>query len=650
MTVDLAEVSSPSLPETRRPILWDFAVVLPPVAVVVGWAVLAARAGWQPVGDDAVIGIRAGDVFSLHPPLLGMPSSFVEWSSVQPHHPGPLLFVVLSPFVAVLGRSATALLVGVVVVNTASITLVAVAAHRRQGRQGAGLAMVGILAVLPALGNEPYEPLNPVLAFLPFTAAVFCAWGVVAGDRTLLPYGIATASFALQADLSYSVPAIVLLILMLGAVATDGWRRHRTGGREGNARSLAVSGGVLLACWTLPAIEATAHKGGNFAELLRAVRTPNLSTAGAEFAVHTVTSTLNGSWVASLRPAEFTAGLNPLGVVVAAASVVATGWALHRRSRLLLRLLGTTALAVAAEAWTTSRTPAAAGVESYYILPAVATAMAWWFAVAVALHDLFRTKVTSGIRSAGPRSIVAVLSVLILVPYCAAVVGSAPSRNAYLRPNWPAVAPVARQLERLPSGTYEIRAVGGSPTISLLHGIVLQVDRASHRLVVEPGLVNYLGYEHAATVFADRLDGLLYLVSGGSGVPPVPGARTVAQWMPPSTDQAELRSIYREVAVAARRGSFSLNDQAFPFSVGTIMAATGVRVFEGTDVTERDLLAAGARARVNPSRLLDASDATVATLYAQGLVASPALPQALERRLSEAMAVLPVAAYLVPPP
>lgn len=650
MTVDLVEAPSPSLPEMRRPVLWDVAVVLPPVIVIVGWAILAARAGWQPVGDDAVIGIRAGDVFSRHPPLLGMPSSFVEWSSAQPHHPGPLLFVVLAPFVAVLGGSAAALLVGVVVVNTASVALVAVAAHRRLGRTGAGLAMAGILAILPALGLEPYEPLNPVLAFLPFTAAIFCAWGVVVGDRVLLPYGIATASFALQADLSYAVAATVLLALMLGVVARAGWRQRRFGGRAADARSLVIAGGVLLSCWTLPAMEAAVHGGGNVVELLRAVRTPNLSTSGAAFAGHTVTSTLNGSWLAGLLPQEFTAGLSWLGVVVAAASAVAIGWAIRRRSTLLLSLLGTAALAVAAEAWATSRTPVQAGVQTFYILPAAATAMAWWFSVAVALHDFWRTRATNASRSTGLRIGAAVFSTLILIPYCAGLLGSVPSPGAYLRPNWPAVPTVAQQLERLPSGIYEIRALGGPPTISLLHGIVLQVDRTRHRLVVEPGLVNYVGPEHAATAFAEDLDGLLYLATGPPGVAPVAGARTVARWMPPSTDETELRSIHRQVAAAARRRSFSLNDEAFPFAVGTIMAATGVRVGEGTDLTETNLLNAGARARADPSRLLDAPDATIATLYAQGLVASPALPGPLERRLDEAMAALPVTVYLVPPP
>ena len=93
---------------------WLLAVL--PVVVA---AVRAVRRGWIPMGDDALMSIRAHDVFTAHPPLLGTWSSASLEAGVDLNHPGPLLFDILAVPVRVFGPRA-GVAVGVMLVNVAS--------------------------------------------------------------------------------------------------------------------------------------------------------------------------------------------------------------------------------------------------------------------------------------------------------------------------------------------------------------------------------------------------------------------------------------------------------------------------------------------------------------------------------------------------
>lgn len=57
---------------------------------------------WTPTGDEALITLRVREVFSTNPPLIGQPSTADHYSEVDPpHHPGPIQFYLLAPFVKV---------------------------------------------------------------------------------------------------------------------------------------------------------------------------------------------------------------------------------------------------------------------------------------------------------------------------------------------------------------------------------------------------------------------------------------------------------------------------------------------------------------------------------------------------------------------
>ena len=61
-------------------------VVLP----ILASTAMALHDGWTPVGDNATLAIRAGDVLRGDPPLTGMPSTSNTISNQDISHPGPM--------------------------------------------------------------------------------------------------------------------------------------------------------------------------------------------------------------------------------------------------------------------------------------------------------------------------------------------------------------------------------------------------------------------------------------------------------------------------------------------------------------------------------------------------------------------------------
>src|SRR4051794_21386473 len=72
------------------------AAIVATVVPIVAAAVRALTGHWIPIGDDALLPLRARDVFSAHPPLLGSWSSSSTASGVNVNNPGPLFFFVLA--------------------------------------------------------------------------------------------------------------------------------------------------------------------------------------------------------------------------------------------------------------------------------------------------------------------------------------------------------------------------------------------------------------------------------------------------------------------------------------------------------------------------------------------------------------------------
>ena len=100
---------------------------------------------WFPLGDLAQTELRVRDVWSAHPPLIGLPGRIGTYPN-QGSHPGPLSFYALWPAYAALGSSAFSLQAASVAVHAVAMGVTLWLAWRR-----AGLAMVVAIGAVLAV-------------------------------------------------------------------------------------------------------------------------------------------------------------------------------------------------------------------------------------------------------------------------------------------------------------------------------------------------------------------------------------------------------------------------------------------------------------------------------------------------------------------
>ena len=241
------------------------------VAIVRKW-----QQHWVPIGDNALIEIRAGDVFSLrHFPFLGTWSSASLSAGTDLNHPGPLLFDLLAVPVKLFGGPRGVAL-GIGLINIAAMAGIAAVGHRVRGRTGA-LAATLVAAVLAfTLGSTMLtDPWNPHVLVLPCLLLFMLVWGVASGHLELLAWLVAIGSLSLQTHLGYAylVPAMILTALAgLYVVhrrrwATDAEVRDDdlSAIRRSGYRALIV--GVVL--WWQPIVEQLFGEGrGNMARII----------------------------------------------------------------------------------------------------------------------------------------------------------------------------------------------------------------------------------------------------------------------------------------------------------------------------------------------------------------------------------------------
>jgi hypothetical protein len=255
----------------RRLALLAWGLALVPLVVAAGRAL---HGGWVPVGDSALITIRARDVLGGGPggdmPLLGMWAS-TSWSvGFDMNHPGPLLYLVLAVPAALVGGGG-GVVVGTAAINVASVTGVFVVARRVGGEAVAAAAMAVTAVLCWSFGSAVLvEPWHASTVLLPFACVGVLTWGVLAGDRWCLPWAVAVGSLVLQTNLSYAVLVPALLAVAMVPVVRAAVRPGD--GRGGAIRVLGVAAAVGALCWVPVVIEQlTADDGGNLSRLRRSL-------------------------------------------------------------------------------------------------------------------------------------------------------------------------------------------------------------------------------------------------------------------------------------------------------------------------------------------------------------------------------------------
>jgi hypothetical protein len=209
--------------------------------------------GWLPLGDRAVIGIRAFDVLTTHPPLLGQYSAASQVIGDPVLSPGPMLYWLLALPVR-LGDAALPITVGIV--NVCCVVGSVALAHRRGGLPLMFVTAAAIAVMCGSLDASIFHDIwNPAAAVMPFMLLIFLAWSLACGEFRLLPLTALVASFVVQAQLTYALPTLALLAVALPFLFA---------GRPSSSRRwLLATLAVVAVCWSFPVAEEVVHRPGN---------------------------------------------------------------------------------------------------------------------------------------------------------------------------------------------------------------------------------------------------------------------------------------------------------------------------------------------------------------------------------------------------
>lgn len=243
------------------------------------WLVLAAIAAvravlsdWYPVGDEALIALRALDVFGPHHPLLGTAASVAIGGGVYSNHPGPMLFDLVSLPVQVMGVGP-GLAVGIAFVNFVAGAIAIVFAWRQGAERATVAVTVGCFALVWSGGSQLLiDPYNPTVSMLPFFAVLVLSWAVINRDLVAAPFMIAIGSFCVQTNIAYVIVTIPVICVAFGWLVVSLARDQRPGGNAVSLRRPFVASVAIVAvCWIQPVFEQVQHgSDGNVARLIRA--------------------------------------------------------------------------------------------------------------------------------------------------------------------------------------------------------------------------------------------------------------------------------------------------------------------------------------------------------------------------------------------
>ena len=216
--VDDRSVSSPRRGRIRALVIvmCSCTAVLMPIA---HGALGLIRDGWLPDLDNAAIAARVGQILDGHVELVGMPSTLqgeVIGPKLVTHHPGPLLFWLLTPLYGLSGRSAAAIIVSAGFITASAALTIVVLGYRRHATRGIVVSAVAVALLERSMTTDLLVSVfNPYVSILPLVAATVCIGSIAAGDRLAwLPF-VFFSTFVAQSHLSGVLPGAALFALAI---------------------------------------------------------------------------------------------------------------------------------------------------------------------------------------------------------------------------------------------------------------------------------------------------------------------------------------------------------------------------------------------------------------------------------------------------
>lgn len=627
----------------RERVLLASLVLLVIVPLLYGtWS--AWRNGWIPYSDNAILGVRARDVFSSRSPLLGMPTSFPADVTGDVWHPGPMLFWWYAPGVRLFG-ALWGLLLSVALLHTVSVAGVAVVAYRRGGAWVAagGVATAAAVAGLSGGSAVLFRPLNGIVPLLAFLLFLFLAWSVTCGDHALLPVLVLVGSLVVQAEIEYLGSVVVFTVLATGGLVLQ-YRRGVVSTAEAR-RAAVLSGLAVLVCWALPAFEALSNGGGNFLAILRLMYLPDLDLTGWSFARAAL---LSVPMIALVLFVPFSKGhLLPLGYLIGFVVAGALVWQVlaARRARdvtsMTLLVLGSVGLATGA--FSVSRIPRAEGFDYSHVLLLVPLAAFFWFGLVVALVRWWHRSRPSPMR--GTRRVLVLVATMALLGAVSTASSVILDEKVQMEPwIYEAVPSLDHQLEAtVPRGTTVVMvSSGGRHYRALLNGLIGALEARGVRTQTET-LANYWGSSRDYLIHGRSADAVLYVVPPDLRHLP-PDVRLVASYRPRGwSDAGAARLSVSMAALIKDAASVELSGVGEERVAAVLYGrAPGLCLPELPSVSPcRDV----SEFLEDPRRIADFDPAAVTLLYRDKDVAEPTLPSDLSEQMDRVFEGLPVDVY-----
>jgi hypothetical protein len=269
------------------------ALVAVNVPVVVA-TVRALAGGWQPLGDNGILLVRARDVGTSHHPLLG---SWTSASLVLDQHvnnPGPLYLDAIAPTIRLLGPWV-GVAAGVTLLNMAASSLAVVAARRISTDSMVAVAVVTV-GLQFVMGSELlFDLWQPNALVLPLLAFLVVVTVLATGDLVMAPWVVGLGSLIVQTHMSHA--ALVAPLTVAGA-AICALSLRRSGESPAWPRPLGWTAVVAVVAWSQPLIEQFTGRGeGNLSRIVGAATSGDAAAIGWSRASRlTVEVAVMGPW------------------------------------------------------------------------------------------------------------------------------------------------------------------------------------------------------------------------------------------------------------------------------------------------------------------------------------------------------------------
>lgn len=242
------------------------AIVVAPIAVAVGRAM---RDDWFPIGDSALLYIRARDVLTSHHPLLGSWTSASLSVGEHMNNPGPMYDDLIAPTSRLFGFSSAAA-IGVGALNAAFVVGIAGAARAIGGWAMQRWMLLACASLTWVMGSELLIDIWQAHALLlPFLAYLVLMIGLADGRARWLPWAAAVASLLLQTHISYIYVLSVVTATAVAVAVSHHWPVPWSGWRSALRSRVAITTlVVVLVCWAQPFWEQLFGEGrGNLTRL-----------------------------------------------------------------------------------------------------------------------------------------------------------------------------------------------------------------------------------------------------------------------------------------------------------------------------------------------------------------------------------------------